>query len=433
MTLSLLLSLQVMSATVPRSWITDTDEIEKSEDMSELDKSLDNILDTKSDLIEDTAKNRSEKNRRWFLQSIQTGLAIETKGSIGVLGMGGEKAVSLIWQRNKDSIKRLQEKYYGKSVEGQDKSLESEITPNGDTVVMNSESTKVDLEKQIAPLVEATFVAGKVKNKSKLKEKLLSKLSDYQKLLKEFDNAPQMTPWWVYKFQFELSVTAEGEVAPFVEVGGQVRLKVEWYRIQRKANDKMMGEPSKNVKTLMAMASDFATLDELALGRNNDKRFVLDTIKVGLGIEAEGEVVVAEVKGKVFGSVFFKRERITNKSDLIDLPTTFPVAAAKTDGNLNLAHSKGIKVRSMDKSLDGSAIYMATRENFRKGLKKAVRMAKFFSRGALKREDRRLAAGKEVNFNLNVIELELEVFLSGGVGVATVEGAAELELFLVRN
>ena len=435
--LGLVLSFQAMSAEVPQSWINDSEDIsiEKSDEISELEKSYDNILEAKSDFIEEVNKGKPDNNKKWYLQSIATYLAIEKKGTLGVLGMGGETSVGLIWQRNKDSLKKLQEKYYGKSTDGVEKSLDSETSTNGETVVINSNTSKVEMERQLEPLVEAAFVAGKVKNKKHFKERLLSRLSEYQNLLNDLDSAPQFTPWWIYKFQFELVVEAEGEVLPFMAVGAQVRLKVEWYRIQKKVNDKSLGEPSKNAKTLMAMASDFAAMDELALGQNKDKRFVLDTIKAGIGITAEGEMVMAKVKGKVFGSVFFKREKISDKSlgELPVLPSTIPVMDKATDENLSYAKTKNIKVKSMDKSLEGGAVYLAHRDYFRKGLKKAVKMAKFWSKGALRRQERRIAQGKQVDFDLNVIELELELFLSGGIGVATVEGAAELELFLVKK
>ncbi|MFI5391093.1 MAG: hypothetical protein ACHQYQ_07000 [Bacteriovoracales bacterium] len=425
MALSLVFSLQAFSAKVPSSWLTSSGDVmeKSSEDMSDLEKTYDNILETKGDLIEEVAKGREHSKSKWYLQSIATSLGIEQKGSIGVLGLEGETAVSLIWQRTPESVKKLQQKYYGTSSAVAEKSIEDEIDPNGETLKITSETSKVEIAKQIEPIVEATFKAGKVKNKETLRKNLLKKVYDYQKMLADVDSAPVFTPWWVYKFQFELDITAEGEVLPFMVVGTEVRVKLEWYRIQKKTQDKSDKPISKNAAFLMSMAKDFETMDELAVGRNNDRHFALDTIKVGIGMVAEGEIGVAEVKGKVTGSVFFKREQVGDKmaQELPRLPDTFPIIG------------KG----SIDKSVIGDnirgALYNASRDRFRKGLKKAVKMAKFWSKGALKRHDRRIAQGKETNFDLNVIELELEITLGGGVGVVTLEGFAELELFLVKK
>ena len=426
--LSLVFSLQAFSAKVPASWLTSGDIDDKSDDMTELEKTYDNILETKADLIEDAAKGKEDSKRKWYLQSIATELAIEQKGTIGVLGLEGETAVGLIWQRTPESIKRLQQKYYGATSPVVEKSLEDETASNDETLKITSETSKIDIEKQIEPIVEATFRAGKVKNKDLLRKNLLKKVVEYQKLLSEVDEAPVYTPWWVYKFQFELSIKAEGTVLPYLVVGAEARVKLEWYRIKKKNQniDKSDKPLSKNTAFLMAMAKDFETMDELALGKNGEKRFALDTIKVGIGLAVEGEIAVAEVKGAAIGSVFFKREKIQDKmaQEMPKLSDTFSVLNKSSNG-------------IMDKSRIGDGIrgtlYQASRENFRKGLRKATKMAKFWSRGALRRHDKRVAQGKEINFDLNVIEMELELALEGGVRVVTLEGIAVLELFLVKK
>ncbi len=436
--MGLIFSFQAISATVPQSWINESEDIsiEKSEQMDELEKAYDNILETKGDMLDDVVKGRSDQRRRWFLQSIASELTIEKKGTIGVLGLKGESVVGAIWQRTPESIQKLQKKLYGTSSPViAEKSIDEETEGNGDVVKINSETTQSEMERQIGPIVEATFVAGKVKDKSRLREKLLSKLAEYQTLLKDLDHAPQWTPWWVYKFQFQLNIEASGAVHAIANVGTEVRLRVEWYRIQRKSQDKGIFTPSENAKVLLAMAKDFSQMDELALGRNGDKRFALDTIKVALGMSAKGKIVVASVKGKVFGGVFFKRAKTVEKGiDTIDLPETLPILGEVNEENLKYAKANNLKMDSIEKS-EGitEAVYYASRDKFRKGLKKAVKMANFWTRGALKRQDKRRASGKEIHFDLNVIEMELELYLGGGIGAVTVEGIAEVELFFVRK
>ncbi len=435
--LGMLFGFQAMSATVPQSWISDSDNIsiEKSDEMDQLEQSYDNILETKSDMIEDVAKGKVDQKRKWFLQSIASELTIEKKGTLGVLALKGESVVTLLWQRTPESIKKLQKELYGTSSAVAEKSLDDELESNGDVVKIDSNTTKSEMERQVEPIVEATFAAGKIKDKMKLRERLMAKLTEYQKVLSELDHAPQYTPWWIYKFQFQLNVEASGNVLPFMDVGTEVRLRVEWYRIKRKTQDKSNGVISENAKVLMAMASDFSQMDELALGRNNEKRFALDTIKVALGMSAKGKIVVATVKGKVFGGVFFKREKVVDKGlDTVDLPDTLPILGEVNGDNLKYAKDNNIKMDPIDKNGDISeTIYYASRDKFRKGIKKAKKKAQFWSRGALKRQEKRRAQGKEIHFDLNVIELELELYLGGGIGVATVEGIAELELFFVRK
>jgi|GEM_PF-4893050 len=450
--MSLLISAGVSAARIPSAWITDTLEdpsFNKSTEMLELEKEYDNILDAKSQLVERIAtKKRERKNRKWYLQSIKSEIEIEHVGTIGIGAFASAKvatAVEFIWNRTKESTKNLQQKYYGASdASPVDKSVENEINGSSDqdTIRFSSQTSTIDLEKEIEPLVEASFKSGKIKNKKLFKSRLLSKIGEYQEVLSDLDEMPNYTPWWVYKFQFDLYFDASGKVLPFLSVGTGIGLKLEWYRIRKKSSDKAVKEMSDNSKFIMAMAQDFETLDKLTLGKKNKAHYGLEYLKVGIGIGAKGQLGVAKLKGHLIGSAFFRRAKnsVNNKMRRVKLNNTFPIIDAYTPEKLAYAKKHSIIVEpniSSDKSRIGerirSGIYNASRENFRKGLKKAIKMAHFWSKIPLRRQAKRIARGKKQHFELKIIELELEVFLRGTIGVATVEGIGVLTLFLVKQ
>ncbi|RLA60908.1 MAG: hypothetical protein DRQ88_09745 [Epsilonproteobacteria bacterium] len=450
--MSFLISSAASAAKLPQAWITDTLEdpsFDKSTEMIELEKEYDNILDAKSQLVEKIATKKQErKNRKWYLQSIKSEIEIESVGTIGIGAFASVKiatAVEFIWNRTKESMRKLQQKYYGASdVSTVDKSVEKEINGSSDqdTIRFNSATSTPDLEKEIAPFVEASFKLGKIKDKKLFKTNLIAKINDYQKVLSDLDGMPKYTPWWVYKFQFDLYFDASGKVLPFMSVGVGVGLKLEWYRIRKKNSDKSVKEMSDNSKFIMAMAQDFETLDKLTLGKKKKAHYGLQYLKVGIGIGAKGQLGVAKLKGHLIGSAFFRRAKNhpNNKIRRVKLNNTFPIIDAYNSENLAYAKENSIEVEpnvSSDKSRIGdrikSGIFKASRANFRKGLKKAIKMANFWSRVPLRRQAKRIARGKEQHFDLKIIELELEVYLRGTVGVATLEGIGVLELFLVKQ
>jgi hypothetical protein len=191
------------------------------------------------------------------------------------------------------------------------------------------------------------------------------------------------------------------------------------------------------------MAKDFETLDELNV---RSYKYGLDYIKVGIGLGVKGSIFVAKAKGGVIGSVFFKRDSVSNNKSFSDvqepkLDDTFLIADYDNVKNREYAHKHKIEVTPLqlgtEKSmLDGEnkvALFKASRKHFRKGLHKTVKMARFFSKGAVRRAERMRRKGKMVHFDLKVLELELELFLRGSVGAVTLEGIGILELFLVKR
>lgn len=428
-----LLTSSTVFAKLPQSWITDSDELssfdktlENSEELEKEEKVFDSILDAKSNMIENT----SSAKRHWYLQSIQSEIGIEAGGGIGVLAMKGEAFVKLVWNRSPEVVSKLQEKVYGYSDSNkklEESSLKSELLENDQDhfIEISKEMDQSILEKEVRSITAAGFKSGKIKDPGIVREKIMSKISEFQTILQDMENYPMTSSWYPYKFQLDLSFDINGHGPLPIEIGSDFRVRLEWHRMMRKGSKPVRNSNvsmSSNSKFLIGLAEDFSTVDKLALKGSND--FFLSHIAVKVGMFAKGKLGIVKVKGQAIGGVFFKKNIDSINKELIEekivsTDSTFPIYVYQNE--------------SLNKNLIEGNLHQASREKFRKHLKKVEKMASFVSRGALKREERLKKSGKTPSFNLNFIELEFELYLSGGIGAVTVGGMAELELFFSRQ
>jgi hypothetical protein len=213
-----------------------------------------------------------------------------------------------------------------------------------------------------------------------------------------------MGPWYAYKYQLELYVSAEGNIS-LVAIGNSIRLRMEWWRLKKnEANafvpPMLQEELSANAKFVTAIASDLSVMNDTPL----ENGFKLNVLKVGVGTTIKGNLFFVKGKAKAVGSIFFKRDR--NEAQALVLPTL-----------MNDITSYGMS--------EGGSVVDVPRFSFREGIKKASGIAQFFAARAQTKE--------EGQFELNVIEAEFELFTSGGIGIVSVEGSSLLTFFVTRN
>jgi hypothetical protein len=376
-----------MVGKVPTSWMSS--EVEKSfvsPENTNLDEAYQHLLDANASLFETIPQNNSSK---WYLQSIQTELAIEYEGTLGVMGAGGEAALELVWIKKENEKNLIQPK------------LHEEISPEAEDIVITSEMTEETLAKEIAPVVDLAMAAGRMKKRHRLFKNLLNEALKFQKTARELENAPAMGPWYAYKYQLELYVSAEGDIG-FAEVGNAIRLRLEWWRLQKETKSfhapMIAEELSPNAKFVTAIASDVAAADRIPFANG----FRFNCMKVGVGTTIEGNLFLVKGKASAVGSIFFKRDE-----NQVAFADTFMSTAD------SYQFSEKGKVQTVP------------RYSFRKGIEKAAAITHFFAKHAKTK--------KPGEFELNVIEAEFELYGNGGVGVVTVEGAAVLTLFVTRN
>ncbi len=385
---------------VPSFWTSSDNEerstmksldISKTFKMMELEDAYQNILEAKMGLFKDI---QVHKDSRWKLQSIKTELAIEGEGTLGVMGVGGEAAVELIWLRKKrtPSAPIIPAK------------LDEEVTPEVEEIQISTEMSEEALKKEIAPIVDLAMATGHIKKRSNLFRNLFQEALKFQKTARELESTPVMGPWYAYKYQLELYVSFEGDIL-FLEVGNSIRLRLDWYRVKKDTASLvrpplLSQELSANAQFVSSIAADIEAMDSAPF----ENGFRFNSMKVGVGTAVEGDLFFAKAKTEAIGSIFFKRDEVTEP--------TFNLSATRPEVTDYKFASKG-------------SIVKIPRFSFRKGIEKALIISHFFARNAKIKE--------ESGFELSVIETEFELYKNGGVGIVTVEGSAVLSLFVTKN
>ena len=380
-------------AQVPTSWITDVSEtsglvnFHPDENLVPLDLAFNRILETNEVMFQNTSLDSQKK---WRLQSIKTEIGLSAEGTIGLMGAGGEAALELVWIR-KGSNKSVQ-------------SLSEEISQEAEEIQITEEMNPEALQKEITPIVNLAISAHGIKKRTRLLKNLMAQALKFQQTIKELEAAPVMGPWYAYKYQLELYVSAEGDIF-FFEVGNSLRLRLEWWKLKKQIPGPQVVpmapiEFSDNAKFLTGIASDLEGIGNISF----ENGFRLNCLKIGVGTTIKGNLVLVKGKASAIGSIFFKRD------DIVPQPLDLPLF-------LNELSSYTLQ--------EGNTLSQIPRMNFRSGIEKGAKMASFFASKAKKKTNS--------PFELNVIETELNLFSSGGIGMVSVENSAVLTLFVTRN
>jgi hypothetical protein len=248
------------------------------------------------------------------------------------------------------------------------------------------------------------MASGFVRNKKRLLENLLIEAKKFQTTVRDIESSPVFGPWYVYKYQLEFYVSVEGKIT-LVDLGSSVRLRMEWWRLQKTNSDGPKSpyrslELSPNATLISNLGQDLQSINQIQF--END--FKLNCMKIGIGTTVEGNLFLVKGKSRVVGALFFKRDEV--KPEQILNP--------KFDSN----------ERSYSLAEKGK-IFEINRGQFKQALIKSANILKFFSSKAKVKPNSL--------FDLNVIEGEFELFSSGGVGLVTLEGSVGLTLFVTRN
>ena len=392
--LSVLIS-QVAGANVgkvPMDWISpESQNLKSLSFLSQLDSAYNNVLEANVNLLKHIP---DDSHKKWSLQSVKTEIAIEAGGTIGVMGVGGEAALELVW---------IKKQANGNKVSLHSDSEEVSVTES-ESIKITGEMTEDALRSEIDPIVDIAFRSRYFRRKKSLSRSLLKEALKFQKTIQELESAPAMGAWYPYKYQLELYISAEGKIVP-VAVGSSIRLRLEWWRLQKKDPSPFVAplltpELSANAKFVMGLASDLSVVDEVSF----DNGFRLNAMKAGVGTTVKGNLFFLKGKAKAVGSIFFKRD--PRKVPEFLLPSLMDEVTTYT-------------------MIEDSVAAEVPRFGFRSGMKKAAKIAQFFSSRAKTKEEGR--------FELNVIEAEFELFSSGNIGIVSVEGQSLLTLFVTRN
>jgi hypothetical protein len=390
----IIFSRQLFAAKVPKAWLGQEDISRSSskDNLVALEKNYQTLLQTQDEVFSKAILN---DNKKWYLQSIFTEVAVEAEGELGVLAGGGEAALEFVW------IRKAGQAVLNSKLNSQELLEDEGELPN---LAIRSEMDDDSLEREIEPIAQMAISSGFVKNKKTLLSNLLNQAKEFQTTIRDIESSPALGPWYVYKYQLELYISAEGKIT-LIDLGASVRLRMEWWRLQKTNSEKILSpyrpiSLSPNAAFISHLAEDLQVLNQVQI----DNGFKLNCMKIGIGKTVKGNLFLVKGKSKISGSLFFKRDEVK--------PEHF--IEPKLDYN-----DEPYSLHENNESFE------LKRPAFKQTIIKSSEILKFFANKAKLKKDSL--------FELNVIEGEFELFTSGGVGLVTIEGSAGVTLFVTRN
>lgn len=403
-------------AKVPRDWIHPESEQFavwaqplQQNSPAEFGTELFHFYDLTGDLVAGLSQpNKSKKEKQpWYLQSMGMELGIEAEGAIGLVGLGGEAAIEMVWARTKESVSRLQKKHYPNPGPTQALSIDAEFIQSD--LKLSTDMSEQTFENQVDQLMNVLRKTQNLKNPSLLRQALLREVSKLRKWVEGLEVSLPESSWRPYKFQTLIKLTAEGMVQPGLEVGGTIQVKLEWTLRQKQPATALIGTTEKkNADFLRGLSADFEILRPLM---SKKEYYTLTNIKLGIGVGVEGDIGIAEGEVEVFGNLFWK-----------EFPKTQTVnSQAFTDSQGFVTLTSGNQT--------------VPRSQWHRGLKKAMQISQFVVKTATAYEKKKAAKvpPEKRDFELKFLEIEFEVVASGSTFLPTLSKMGNADLYFVKQ
>lgn len=393
--------------------------IPEEENTLEAAKTLDVILESNQIVLE-----RVPKKGKWPLTQLQTILGIGTKGTVGVAMLKGTSVTNFDWRRVETKQPVFKEK------EAMEEGL--------NTIVIESGMKREDIMRSMEPAIRSAEASGRIRDVPAFRTNLEKAADVFVELASNLDESTTTYKWWVSGLRLDLSVSASGNVLPWMTAGGDVRFRFYFNRIQPKAG--VVSKPvEKNVasnsdlKTFISgMVKDLSSTSEKALVNTG---FKPDYLEVGLGFGANGTIYVVKAGVESAFVMLFKRGKVplsVKREAFAEEDSGFmKVGNVKSDKEIEFAHKHDITYetttddgRGLFQPVD-RVIYKVDRKKFRKGLEKAYKMSKFFIDGANRRPKK--------HWEIFRIENNVDFSVSGSVGLASLTGFATARLDFAKE
>ncbi len=340
------------------------------------EKDLDSLLEADSLAInsENFDQNTpTTPDSKWALRAILTDLSISASGVIGPLLMKGTPAVTLVWrQKENDSSETAAEQ------------------------ILNWQEAARTQAAHLDPV---------------LKESLAEHVERFKNLVRGIEASHTQGEWYPSRLRLDLGVDVSGKLSPVISIGGDVRVRLEWYRSMKIQNTPTQDSGSltqleENMLGFVNKLSD--DLETLSSSKEVEKlhHFRAKQYRLGFGITETLSIGAAKSVYSTYGHIYFSRSDRTNGfgHGVKELPasgdeSTFSILDAPNGDSFHVTSQNEYKVK---------------RENFRKGLIRAIRLGALISKSAEKTSKRKWKI-KEIKagFDLTLTGSSKEARLAG--------------------
>jgi hypothetical protein len=412
---------------IPKSWhlnsedethllrsISESDEKAQVED---LEKHLDQIFSAQTSALEKSAvaplefpSVKANEQVPWRLVSMITDLGISKKGLIGVLTWKGNAGVSFYWQKKEKNINAANEETSGESLS---------------TVTVSDASSIEELEDQIETSVQGILASHKIESEQELRKNFRKAVLEFAAISSQIEAVRPKNSWTVSKVRMDLSIDGSGKVSFAPSFGLNLRIRLEWSVAPSKnrvvtflADEK----PSKIKGVQQLITALGEDVEDVVSDQPKSKKFVPKTIRLAVGISASKNIGLVKGAAKsVFHIYFTKSNEIKPMANLVkaDESALLLIESSPMQNQISYVRD-GENVVDLKSSGSKDTVYRLNRRKFRRGLKKSMEMSGIFSDRASKHEKK--------NWGLKKVKTNLEVSISGAVGLATLTGSATAEV-----
>jgi len=410
---SLLLLLLVLSAcqpqravhsVVPPSWSVNSDAEPVAD--PKMEKSVDQLLAVHADVLDQIGTNQGP----WQLSGMIFELAVSVEGVLGMLMGEGEASVKTTWHKTSSLPKP------------------HPTTPNHPQLSFSLQSmdSPESLQNHAEFLSQMAVATGRVRDPQRLQTNLMMKFNEFAQMgrLLNFSEIKEKG-FKLVEFRNVLHITGEGDVVPGIALGGLLEFELRW-KVPEKMKDEdntqnlvSRRKPSLDV-LLNNIVADLNYAEQEAGSTFEQKGFELDGFYIELGMKGEDDFGIARGAAQALGKLVFERG---DDDDLASASTAKPVEDYDT---INVITEAPAPVSlTYQASANFQRTERANRSLFRHGLKRAMKMGRFFAKRAS------LVGSKK--WYIQEIEPEFELAVNGMVGLVNLEGSAALSLEFERK
>jgi hypothetical protein len=362
----------------------------------------------------------------WRFVAFATDLTVSGSGLIGLLIFKGSASVTAVWQKREKPAQNFASEQQAAEPDPRN---EASAVP---TFNFSAEDNAATTARKVDIIHNTVLATGRVRNTGGLKGRIGALVGQFNQMSATLETEPTGRMWYASRLRMDIQVAASGQIS-FGTVGGDVRVRLEWYRGMHNRSTTARSRmaflaprtpPESSLHSLVStMVQDLSATSNGALGNE----FAIKNFRVGIGLGLDGNVGVAKASIKAIGHIYFSpAPRRPGFLEPIAPPITDePMYMVDTDPSvesLQFAQARGIKTHffGQDKKAVKFARFEIDRENFRRGLTKALGMGRFFTN--------RASQSNSQNWAISVIRSELTMSLTGDLGLVTLTGLATAQV-----
>jgi hypothetical protein len=346
---------------------------------------LDKIYSAHAEALESPTFTQPVNEMGWRLVALAFDLGLSAEGKVGTLTLKGSPGVQVYWRKKESDVKKAA--FFEAPA---DDALNMEL---------NDEMPMSEIERQVSVVAKTALSTAKIKNQNLFQEELQSLVRGIHQQFGGL-GVNQQGEWEVGSYRFDISAEASGKIHLFSSAGAALRIRLEWHKTKKAAfinvADPILRDRREQIANLLAAL----TADLSALTENEGADFAAKSMRIGLGLSAKGEIGVTKSSLGAIVHVGFKRVQKN---------------AGFTQTSATLA-----QIPIIDSGAGFIDLSHIDREKYRKGLRRAAGLGKFFMRPT--------SPDSKKTWKLHTIKVQYDMSLSGDIGVVTAGALVSSEI-----